>query len=298
MPAPEPDSPQPNSPHPNEVSKSLYHLAIFDDHLRSVPLVSGTLLVGRSKTNHLQLNDDLLSRKHCSLTLNGERLTLVDLNSSNGTYVNGSRIGTQDLSIDDIVELGQSVLVIFDGRSWGRGEGLMNLRNPVKAQELVQILSNGGVALKRCRPIYPGPAEDGVRLQKGLTEKERAFLRWLERAENQLLPELVTDYLSHKLVSLLVRNSKPVRAAFTTVLEEMLKPEFVARFQDIHELRSAVRSQVAKELSELSGNPEVPAERDLLEPAASSADAETEPGEETPPRDVSSEAPSSEAPSS
>ena len=49
-----------------------------------------------------------------------------------------------------------------------------------------------------------------VRARKGLTESERSYLRWLERGETRLLPGLVTDYLTHKLVSLLVRNSKPV----------------------------------------------------------------------------------------
>ncbi|MFQ5655875.1 MAG: FHA domain-containing protein, partial [Planctomycetota bacterium] len=112
-------------------------LAVFDDKLRSIPLGEGTLLIGRSRRNHLRIHDHLLSRKHCSLTLASDKLTLVDLNSSNGTYVNGDRVGTRDLEIDDIIELGKTVMVVFDGSSWRRGDGLMNLRNPLKAQELV-----------------------------------------------------------------------------------------------------------------------------------------------------------------
>ncbi len=266
----------------DSASKSRYHLAIFDDHLRSIPLLAGTILVGRSKSSHLQLNDDLLSRKHCSLTLIDERLTLVDLNSSNGTYVNGARVSTLDLSLDDILELGHTVLVVFDGNSWGRGEGLLNLRNPLKAQELVQILTNGAKELKRCRPLALSSKNNGVRPHKGLTDGERAFLRWLERAENPLLPGLAADYLTHKMVSLLVRNSRPIRDAFTKVLEEMMQPEYLARFQSVDELHSAIHERVANELASLSAEEEHRlSDRDLLEPGeTSSAPAAREDREE------------------
>lgn len=242
-----------------------FHLAIFDDGLRSIELGEGTLLIGRSKRNQLTLQDTLLSRKHCSLTCRGETLTLVDLNSSNGTYVNGERIGSRELQIDDIVELGKTVLVVFDGASWTRGEGLVNLRNPVKAQELVQRLRDGGV------PKSNGPsassAIDGIRGQKGLSEMEKGFLKWLERGENRLLPGLVADYLTHKLVSLLVRNSTNVRAAFTTVLEDMMRPEFFQEFGEVSDLRESIRQLVAQELDELRAEdcPPDPEDRGLLE---------------------------------
>ncbi len=241
-----------------------FHLAIFDDHLRSVELVEGTIVVGRSHTNHLKLNDTLLSRKHCSLTARAGGITLVDLNSSNGTFVNGEKVGTRELRKDDIIELGKTVMVVFDGNSWGRGEGLMNLRNPVKAQELIQRLREGEVERVggKSRSSVPG-----IRGQKGLTDPERAFLRWLEQGENRLLPGLVADYLTHKLVSLLVRNSKTVRAAFTAVLEGMMRPEFFARFQETQDLRRAIVDLVESELQDLRRDEIDPAEDDrgLLE---------------------------------
>ncbi len=112
---------------------SRFYLGIFDDHLRGIPVHPGTILIGRSKSNHLQLHDHLLSRKHCSLNLVADHLTLVDLNSSNGTFVNGECIGTRELAVDDIVELGKTVMVVYDGNTWGQGRGMMNLRNPLKA---------------------------------------------------------------------------------------------------------------------------------------------------------------------
>jgi len=233
----------------NGKHRRRYHLAIFDEGLRSIEIGDGTLLIGRSKRNQLTLDDTLLSRKHCSLTCRDGSLSLTDLNSSNGTFVNGERIGSRDLQLDDVVELGKTVLVVFDGTSWRRGEGLVNLRNPVKAQELVQRLREGGI------PKSSGPtasaALDGIRDHKGLSDSERACLKWLERGEDRLLPDLVADYLTHKLVALLVRNSSNVRAAFTVVLEEIMRPEFFQRFGEHGEFREAIRELVAQELDEL-----------------------------------------------
>ena len=53
----------------------------------------GTLVVGRSrKRSHLALPHDSISRQHISLTLQGESLVVCDLNSANGTSVNGTRL--------------------------------------------------------------------------------------------------------------------------------------------------------------------------------------------------------------
>ena len=95
-----------DSPAASAGAPRRYHLAIFDDGFRSIEIGEGTLLVGRSKRNQLQLHDTLLSRKHCSITCQGGKLIVADLNSSNGTFVNGERIGTRELELDDIVELG------------------------------------------------------------------------------------------------------------------------------------------------------------------------------------------------
>ena len=71
--------------------------------------------------------------------------SIVDLKSQNGTFVNGERIDKADLEYDDVIEIGETVMVILDTDSWNRGEGLTRLRNPVKAQEQIQKI-NGKAA--------------------------------------------------------------------------------------------------------------------------------------------------------
>lgn len=260
-----------------------WYLAVFDDKLRRIPVGEGTLLIGRSRDVHLRIHDHLLSRKHCALTRSGDQVILSDLNSSNGTYVNGERVGTRPLVIDDIIEFGKTVMVLFDGEGWGRGDGLLDLRNPLKAQELVQRLREGGVGLEVLGTPAPLPPP-GVRHRKGLSDEERAFLLWLEKSERRHLPALVGDYLTHKLISLLVRRSPRVRGAFTSVLETMMRPDFFQRFGDVQAMRAAIRDLVREELEELPASPEEtepPADRGLLEPDAELAEEEGDSDAET-----------------
>lgn len=66
--------------------------------------------VGRSKNNDVILNDSSVSRNHLEFFFDGEgNVFLTDLNSLNGTYVNGQRIsGSVQLSPFDVVKAGSS----------------------------------------------------------------------------------------------------------------------------------------------------------------------------------------------
>jgi ABC-type multidrug transport system ATPase subunit/pSer/pThr/pTyr-binding forkhead associated (FHA) protein len=67
--------------------------------------------IGRAGDNDLVLNEDLLvSRHHAELrVLANGRFELVDLGSSNGTFVNGRRIDRSELEDLDVVSIGQHV---------------------------------------------------------------------------------------------------------------------------------------------------------------------------------------------
>lgn len=54
----------------------------------------------------LAVNDTRASTKHAELTLENGQLTLRDLNSTNGTYINGQRVERVRLLTNDIVEFG------------------------------------------------------------------------------------------------------------------------------------------------------------------------------------------------
>jgi hypothetical protein len=57
------------------------------------PLRSGTQALGRSRTCDISFPDDSnVSRRHCAVTVDGSGVTIEDLGSSNGTYVDGRRL--------------------------------------------------------------------------------------------------------------------------------------------------------------------------------------------------------------
>ena len=72
--------------------------------------------IGRDIDNDIVINDAEVSRKHARLTLEGDRYKIEDLNSTNGTYIDGQRlIGPHVMAIGEIIMFGDNVGVIFDG---------------------------------------------------------------------------------------------------------------------------------------------------------------------------------------
>jgi pSer/pThr/pTyr-binding forkhead associated (FHA) protein len=64
--------------------------------------------MGRKSSNHIRLEDPLASRRHCEIRNQGEQHIIEDLNSTNGTYVNGSRVKVDSLSDESLIEIGAS----------------------------------------------------------------------------------------------------------------------------------------------------------------------------------------------
>lgn len=67
--------------------------------------------VGRSPECDLWIEDSTISRQHFLLTLKNEKVIIQDLNSTNGTYLNGSRIySEQPLRDGDKIQISQSTI--------------------------------------------------------------------------------------------------------------------------------------------------------------------------------------------
>ncbi len=73
-------------------------------------LTSDETLIGRNPTTDITLLDENISREHAIVLFDEETgaYTIEDLQSSNGTKVNGKRIRSADLVDDDEVEIGNT----------------------------------------------------------------------------------------------------------------------------------------------------------------------------------------------
>jgi len=71
--------------------------------------------IGREEGNVLQLNDERVSRYHLKIQEDQNQFVLTDLDSTNGTKVNGEDVQLRVLRFGDIISVGRSV-VLFGSR--------------------------------------------------------------------------------------------------------------------------------------------------------------------------------------
>jgi hypothetical protein len=67
--------------------------------------------IGREEGNTVQLNDERISRFHIKIQEDQGKLVLTDLESTNGTRVNGEDARLRILRFGDVIALGRSVLL-------------------------------------------------------------------------------------------------------------------------------------------------------------------------------------------
>jgi FHA domain len=212
----------------------MARLVIFDEAVRGVDLPPHPVILGRSRKADIPIHDHLLSRKHCTIVPDRAGLHLVDLKSSNGTFLNGNRIERVKVKSEDVIEIGNTVMVLLESATWKRGKNLPRLRNPAKAKELIQTLRKRGalaeaekISLKEGKGSPRAERQAGLRQKSVLTASEAAFVGWAE-AEFLSRPSsrlLLKKYLEHQIVTTLVRNSRGLRDLISEALERVLTPE-------------------------------------------------------------------------
>ena len=67
--------------------------------------------IGREEGNTIQLNDERISRFHIKIQEDNSKFILTDLESTNGTKVNGDEIRLRILRYGDLVSVGRSLLL-------------------------------------------------------------------------------------------------------------------------------------------------------------------------------------------
>lgn len=70
------------------------------------------ITIGREEGNTVQLNDERISRYHIKIQEDNDNLVLTDLDSTNGTQVNGHDCQLRIIRIGDIISMGRSVLLV------------------------------------------------------------------------------------------------------------------------------------------------------------------------------------------
>jgi len=82
--------------------------------LREMDLEGSRLLIGRSQHNDLCIDSKFISRHHALFIRHGKTTFVMDLNSTNGTFVNSRRISNQVVIDNDIISIGSHGLKFID----------------------------------------------------------------------------------------------------------------------------------------------------------------------------------------
>jgi len=95
------------------------------------------IIVGRSSELDMVLVEDMVSRKHAKITTDEKTVTIQDLGSTNGTFVNGEKIRKVELKDGDRILIGTSIvkLVFVEGEA-------TNSLSETEARSRMQVTAN------------------------------------------------------------------------------------------------------------------------------------------------------------
>jgi pSer/pThr/pTyr-binding forkhead associated (FHA) protein len=92
------------------------------------------LIIGRSSELDMVLVEDMVSRKHAKISIAGGKISIEDLGSTNGTFVNGEKVKTSRLKEGDRILIGTSILKLVRA-----GAGAVDLSDAQVKQNLEQV---------------------------------------------------------------------------------------------------------------------------------------------------------------
>ena len=100
------------------------------------------ITIGREEGNTIQLNDERVSRFHVKIQEDHDRFVLTDLESTNGTRVNGEDMRLRILRFGDMIHVGRSML-LFGSRDEIAGR-LAKLRGSDNSQVVASVPADEG----------------------------------------------------------------------------------------------------------------------------------------------------------
>jgi pSer/pThr/pTyr-binding forkhead associated (FHA) protein len=101
---------------------------------KSFDLTGPEITVGRVEDNKVQVEHASVSGHHAVLKLDGLDYVLKDLDSTNGTRVNGEKIAEQKLRRNDVVRLG-NIELLYDSEHSPPGQPMPSLSERVNLNE-------------------------------------------------------------------------------------------------------------------------------------------------------------------
>jgi predicted component of type VI protein secretion system len=114
--------------------------------------VAQAAILGRLETNDIPVKDAKASREHAKIYKQGEQYAIVDLNSSNGTFVNGEKVTKRILKNGDEIAIGMVRLVFEAEAQEKKAPARKTLDEAVEAAAKGQTAGAASVAAAAGKP--------------------------------------------------------------------------------------------------------------------------------------------------
>jgi len=136
---------------PNTIHLSKIYMSAENHPVDSPKLINlndrRLLTIGRDPINDLHINNPAVSQFHAQIQLVNNEWVLIDLHSTNGTFLNGQRVtGRKILPIDSLIQVGSSILIFQPNQSLAYIPQEGNLR--LDAVHLNKVVSNNVYLLR------------------------------------------------------------------------------------------------------------------------------------------------------
>ena len=87
-----------------------------DGEVTELPVLN-KIIMGRSSSSDYTIKDSKMSGSHCSFEMTSKgQLMFTDLGSTNGSYLNNSRVNQTPVKINDVVRIGNTLIRLEDKR--------------------------------------------------------------------------------------------------------------------------------------------------------------------------------------
>ena len=159
---------------------------------RTFGLTQGEFSIGRDPSNSLCVNDALVSRRHAVIRTDQNNVSIVDLSSRNGTFVNAVPVTERKLETGDRIQIGDSLLLFLVGDDDGAG-----VSDPVRFDETA-ALSRSIVKLRQDDSLYLNPLKAAA-----VTERMARDLKILLKICTRINSTRGQDALQHELLELI-----------------------------------------------------------------------------------------------
>ena len=174
---------------------------LSDGEPQTMPLTDpGSITVGRTESCDLQLIDPCVSSQHCRFEGRAGRYWLTDLDSRNGTTVNGKTVSRWELRRGDTVRVGRTRIVFGDERTAEmlRYDPTTLVGQRVKQYQVMQIMSQSDLGTNllavdeaMSRNVMMKVLPPQMILQKELIKR---FSRQAQLGENIEHPNVAATY--------------------------------------------------------------------------------------------------------